>query len=249
MSPEAPAPAPRTLDAIFFDIDDTLFSTSVFAEKARRAAVEAMVRVGLKANRELLLKELREVVTEFSANYDRHFDKLLLRLPKEAIAGVNPSIVVASGMVAYHDTKFRELKVYDDVYEVLKALADTDLIRGIISAGLTVKQSEKILRLHIYEFLSPDAIFVTDQIGISKPNPKLYQRVLSSLELEPSRTMYVGDNPKHDVDPCNELGMITVWNRRSGRHSRMQGATEPTYTIRDFYELRDILRTDFGVTI
>jgi len=248
MSPEA-SNAPRKLDAIFFDIDDTLFSTSVFAEKARRAAVEAMVSVGLKATRELLLKELREVVSEFSANYDRHFDKLLLRLPKEAMAGINPSIVVAAGMVAYHDTKFRELKVYDDVYEVLKSLADTNLIRGIISAGLTVKQSEKILRLHIYEFLSPDAIFVTDQIGISKPNPKLYQRVLSRLGLEASRTMYVGDNPLHDVDPCNELGMITVWNRRSGRHSRVQGATQPSYTIRDFYELRDILRTDFGVTI
>ena len=38
------------LDAVFFDIDDTLFSTSVFAETARRAAVEAMVAAGLQAD-------------------------------------------------------------------------------------------------------------------------------------------------------------------------------------------------------
>ena len=118
-----------------------------------------------------------------------------------------------------------------------------------MSAGITLKQAEKILRLHIYEFLSPQAIFITEQIGISKPNPKLYQKVLDSLNLDASRTMYVGDNPRHDVDPCNELGIITVWNRRSGRHSREDGKSDPRYTIHNFYELRDILSTDFGVPI
>ncbi len=42
----------KPLDAIFFDIDDTLFSTTVFADKARRAAIDAMLRAGLRANRE-----------------------------------------------------------------------------------------------------------------------------------------------------------------------------------------------------
>ena len=58
-------------------------------------------------------------------------------------------------MVAYHETKWRELKVYDDVYEVLRWLSGTDLCRGIISLGLTVKQAEKVIRLKIYEFLTP----------------------------------------------------------------------------------------------
>ncbi len=239
----------RKLSALFFDIDDTLFSTSVFAEKARRAAVDAMVQTGLRVPKDLLLKELEEVVEEFSSNYGFHFDKLLLRLPEGALDGLNPAMLVAAGMVAYHDTKFREFKVYDDVYEVLKALSETDLIRGIISAGLTVKQAEKLIRLHINEFLSPNAIFITEQVGISKPNPKLYQKVLQSLGLPPEETMYVGDHPEHDVDPCNELGMITVWNRRSGKHSRSRGRTKPDYEIRDFYDLRAILRQDFGVPI
>ena len=37
----------RELKAILFDIDDTLFPSSEFAEKARRSAVEAMVDAGL----------------------------------------------------------------------------------------------------------------------------------------------------------------------------------------------------------
>ncbi len=239
----------RPLDAIFFDIDDTLFSTSVFAEKARRNAVDAMIQHGLQVDRAECLRELEEVIQEFSSNHGKHFDNLLARLPEGSLEGLNPDVIVACGMMAYHDTKFRDLRVYEDVYEVLEALSGTNMIRGIISAGLTKKQAEKILRLHIYDFLSPHAIFITEQIGISKPNPKLYARVLESLGLEAERTMYVGDNPSHDVDPCNELGMITVFNRRSGRHSRQKGQTEPDYTIKDFYELREILRRDFDVMI
>jgi putative hydrolase of the HAD superfamily len=190
---------------------------------------------------------LHEVISEFTSNYDQHFDKLLLRLPPDALIGLNPAIIVACGVVAYHETKARELKVYDDVYEVLKGLAETQLLRGIISAGRTIKQAEKIIRLKIYEFLSPNAIFITDQIGISKPNPKVYQRVLKVLSLAPERTMYVGDNPLHDIDPCNELGIVTVHNRRSGRHSKLKGVSVPRFEIRDFYDLRDLLRREFEV--
>ena len=213
------------IDAIFFDIDDTLFSTSVFAEKARRNAVDAMIGIGLRVSREECIREMTEVIHEFSSNYQWHFDKLITRLPRDASAGINPAIIVAAGVVAYHETKYRELKVYDDVYEVLKALAGTPVIRGIISAGLTLKQAEKIVRLHIYEYLSPQAIFITDQIGISKPNPKLYEKCLTTLGLEPSRCLYVGDNPANDIDPPNKVGMITVRNRRSGRFAQIKGET------------------------
>ncbi len=237
----------RELDAIYFDIDDTLFSTSVFADKARRSAVDAMIQVGLRATRSECLKEVQEVVAEFSSNYGEHFDKVIDRLPAEASRGLNKSIVVAAGVVAYHETKWRELQVYDDVYEVLRWLAGCDLIRGIISSGLCVKQAEKVIRLKIYEFLSANAIFFTEQIGINKPNPKLYRRVLKDLGLRSERVAYVGDNPLHDVDPCNSEGLITIHNRRSGKYALTSGATKPDYEITDFYGLRDLLKSEFGV--
>ena len=238
----------KPLDALFFDIDDTLFSTSVFADKARRAAIDAMINAGLRTTREECIRELDEVLAEFSSNYSGHFDKVIHRLPNDASQGLNPAILVAAGVVAYHETKWKELKVYDDAYEVLQWLSGTDILRGIISLGWTVKQAEKVIRLQIYEFLTPSAIYFTDQIGINKPNPKLYKRVLEDLGLEAERVMYVGDNPRNDIDPCNDIGMITVRNRRSGRYAKAEGRTPSDYEIRDFYELRKILESDFGLT-
>lgn len=237
----------RALDAIFFDIDDTLFSTSVFAEKARRGAVEAMIAAGMRAEHDVAMRELEEVITEFSSNYSGHFDKVLDRLGPESTAGHNRAVIVAAGVVAYHETKWRELKVHDDVYETLKWLSGTQLVRGIISAGITIKQAEKLVRLGVLDFLTRSAIFFTDQVGFSKPNPKLYRRVLQRLGLSPQRCLYVGDNPTHDIDPCNAEGWWTARIRRDGRHADEVGKTEASHEIRDFRELRTILQDQYNV--
>ena len=237
----------KPLDAIFFDIDDTLFSTSVFADQARRAAVDAMLREGLQCTREIALRELQDVITEFSSNYGSHFDKVLDRLGPDSFAGHNRAVIVAAGVVAYHDTKWSKLKVWDDVYEVLGWLANKALTRGIISAGITIKQAEKAVRLGVLEFLTPAAIFFTDQVGFSKPNPKLYRRVLAQLQLDPTRCIYVGDNPTHDIDPCNHEGWNTIRVRRGGRYSSADGETNADHEVRDFFELRRILEAEYGV--
>lgn len=236
------------LKAIFFDIDDTLYSTSLFAAHARKNSVDAMVKAGLKLPHEAILKELEEVIAEFSSNYEHHFDKLLLRIPKRCYDGINPALIVAAGVVAYHETKFRELKLFPDVLPALKRLARTDLIRGIISAGLEIKQAEKLIRLRIYQLLTPTAIFFSDQIGISKPNPKLYQRACSELNIAPSETMYVGDNPPQDIDPPNKIGMITVLIQRTGnKYVMAKSKTKPRHVIHNLNELLAILRKNYGI--
>lgn len=237
------------LKAIFFDIDDTLYSTYEFSEMARENAMRAMISTGLRMSQEDLRQELDEIITEFSSNYEHHFDKLLMRVPRRYFKGVNPAILVSAAVVAYHDTKFRHLNVYDDALEVLKLLYNSDLILGIITAGLTIKQAEKLVRLKILPYLTPSAIFISDQIGISKPNVKLYQRACSDLNIKPSESMYIGDNPVNDIDPPNSIGMITVRNRRSGRYLHLQGETEPNYEIHNFWDLLDILREDFHLEV
>ncbi|MFT7617645.1 MAG: putative hydrolase of the HAD superfamily [Planctomycetota bacterium] len=234
------------LDAIFFDIDDTLFSTTRFAETARRASIRAMITLGLKIDPEEGYRELMEVIREFSSNYGGHYNKFLNRLPNEALVGTSGSLLVAAAVVAYHETKFRELSTYEDVLEAMKILSKTDLKLGIITSGLRIKQAEKIIRLQIWPYIDHGAVFITDEVGIGKPNPKLYRRACERTGIDPTRAMYVGDHPVNDIDPANEIGMISVWNHRSGRHLTTKGATKPDYTIYNFLDLLGLLQSDFG---
>ncbi len=239
----------NALKAIFFDIDDTLFSTSVFAEAARRNSVAAMIKAGLRMELEECFLELTEIIEELGTNYEHHYDKLLGRIPKEYYAGVNPAMIVAAGMVAYHDTKFKKLKPYPDVVEAFSILFQTEVTLGIITAGVQIKQAEKLIRLNILEYLNPMSIFITDQLGIGKQNIKLYQYACKSLDLPPESCMYVGDNPIYDVDVPNRLGMISVLNRRSGKYMDADGKTDPKYTIHDMWELLEILRRDYQLEV
>ncbi len=237
------------LRAIFFDIDDTLYSTSEFSEIARLNALDSMIEHGLTMPRDELHEELKEVISEFSSNYEHHFDKLLLRIPRRYYKGRNPAVLIAAGVIAYHETKNRLLAPYEDAVEVIRLLSETDMILGVVSEGLEVKQAEKLLRMRIVPYLTQNAIFISDQLGMSKPNPKLYRRVCSDLNIKPVETMYVGDNPFHDIDPPNSIGMMTVRMRRGGKYHDLEGKTPPTAEVQNFWDLLDFLKADFGLAV
>ncbi len=235
------------LKAILFDIDDTLFSTTEFARKARRNAVRAMIQAGLDVPEEVVLKELDEVLAEFSSNYEHHFDKLLQRLRPACLQATNAALIVAAGVAAYHDTKFRELAPFDDVFPLFADLKRSGMRLGIVTHGWTVKQAEKLVRLGLVPYLDPRAVFISDQIGISKPNPKLYALALRDLGLSAEEVMYVGDSPLHDIAPPKSLGMITVWARRAARHGLEGTGVVPDHVVEDFEELRGILAREYGI--
>jgi len=237
------------LRAILFDLDDTLFSTTRFARLARQNAVRAMVAAGLDLPEDVVLRELEEVIQEFTSNYDQHFNQLLRRLRPKSLEQVNPAIIVASGVVAYHDTKFRELEPFGDVFPLLRALRHARVRAGIITHGLTIKQAEKLIRLGLLPWLDAHSIFISEQLGVSKPNPKLYSLALRDMGLEPGETMYVGDNPLHDVAPPQSIGMIATWARRAAKHGLEGTGIVPDHVVDDFEELRRILATTYQLDV
>jgi putative hydrolase of the HAD superfamily len=236
------------LRALFLDIDDTLYSTSEFAARARRAALEAMIRHGLRMSIDDAVAELAEVIAEFGSNYPHHYDRLLRRLPPATIPPGNTAILVAAAIGAYHDEKYRSLAPFPDVPVVLERIAArTDLVVGVVTEGLEIKQAEKLVRLKVVPFLAPDAIFISDQIGISKPNRKLYVRACAAVGVRPDEAMYVGDHPENDVAPAKAVGMVAVRHRRAaGKHAKEEGTVKPDYEIGAFEELLPVLRDDFG---
>jgi putative hydrolase of the HAD superfamily len=242
------APADPLLDVVFFDVDDTLYSTTAFAQRAREAAIRAMITAGLRVGLEEGMAELGEVVSEFASNYASHFDRLLDRLGPERSAGRNRAVLVAAGVVGYHRTKEGGLEVLPDVRAVLEALSRAEVRLGVISAGLQVKQAEKLIRLDVLRYLDPAAIFFSDQVGVSKPNPKLYALACRRAGVAPGRALYVGDRPSHDCVPAARAGMRTVhYTGAGGKYGREPCDVEPDHEMADLRELLPLLRARYGL--
>ena len=237
------------LKAVLFDIDDTLYSTTAFARTARQNAVRGMIEAGLQLGEAEVYRELEEVIREFSSNYEHHYDKLLMRLPQEALQGINPALIVAAGVVGYHNTKFAELHPFPDVEPLLRSLRRAGLRVGVVTHGWTLKQAEKLVRLKLRDLVDSDAVFISDQVGIAKPNPKLWSQALRALGLEPAEAMHVGDSLAHDIAPPQSLGLPTVWARRSAKPGQEAGEIVPDHVIDDFEELAQLLREVYGIAL
>jgi putative hydrolase of the HAD superfamily len=237
--------AKKSLQLITFDVDDTLYPTSDFSRQARENAMKAMIAAGLQATLPEAMAELSEVISEFTSNDDRHFDRLLQRLPASRMQGLNVTMLVAVGVAAYHDTVFQGLAPYEDALEAFRRLKDKGYRLGIISQGITIKQAEKLVRLRVLPYLDPRAIFFSEELGMSKANPKFYQRAVELLGLAPEGCMHIGDRPDRDIDPANQAGWLTVLNRRSGRYHERPGATPPAYTIHNFWDLVELIDKSF----
>ena len=85
-----------------------------------------------------------------------------------------------------------------------------------------------------------EAIIISADVKLRKPNPKIFERMLTMLDLAAHDVLFVGDTPHHDVGGAKAVGMSAAW---ISRHALPipEGVAQPDYIIRDLAELPDVL--------
>ncbi|MFH1447457.1 MAG: TIGR02253 family HAD-type hydrolase [Candidatus Micrarchaeota archaeon] len=214
------------IEAIFFDLDNTLYPTTEFAERARRNAINAMRESGLNVSEQKAYNTLLNVIKKHSSNYDYHFDEML----KEIGADYSPRII-AAGIVAYHNTKASILPFPEAKTTILK-LRDIGYRLYIASEGNTLKQWDKVIRLGLH--LMFHNMFVTQEFGRNK-SKEFYASILKKLKLRPQQCIMVGDSQGKDIRPAKQAGMHTVIISKT----RQRGPAD--YAIRNTGELLRVL--------
>lgn len=225
------------IKATVFDLDDTLFDSTDLSTHARRAAVRAMIGLGLPVTFDDAYQILTEVVQEYGSNYNNHFDQMLKRL------GYYSKMYVSAGVIAYHDTKFSSIRPFPDVIPTFIELKKLEIKICVLTDGDALKQYEKILRLRIQDFL--DDTIITEEVGIRKPNPKLFELALTHFNVQPNECLYIGDNYERDIVPCIELGIRTVLMHRGGKYDNFvlgENQTPPDYQLESLKDLIPILK-------
>ena len=67
-------------------------------------------------------------------------------------------------------------------------------------------------------------------VGCSKPDPRIFRAALGSRD--PRKCLYIGDNPRNDIEPARALGMTTVLIHPPGKREEC-GATLYVEDLRD----------------
>jgi FMN phosphatase YigB (HAD superfamily) len=81
-----------------------------------------------------------------------------------------------------------------------------------------------------------EAVIISADVGLRKPNPLIFRRALEAMRLEPREVLFVGDTPHDDVAGPSRVGMRTAWIDR-GRGPLPEGIPVPDLIIKDLAEL------------
>jgi len=206
----------KAMARIYFDIDDTLFPSTEFAELARKNGIRAMVEMGLDEEPENLYSMLMEIVERTGPNYTKHFDELCKKLNIK-----KPARYVAAAVAAYHDTK-TSIMPFPEVPSVLLKLRESGHELYVASEGDEKKQWDKLIRLGVQWFFH--GVFVTKRKSLS-----------FFRELE--KGVVVGDHPIRDIEYARHAGHITVRVLR-GKHAKEP--SDANYEIKNLKELLSI---------
>lgn len=189
--------------SVFFDIDDTLLDTSNFAKTARKAALDMMIDAGLPLSSDEAYRQLKEIIKEKGSNYDKHFNILT-----KNVFGEEKPLLIAIGMINYHNVKFALLRPFPDTVSTLMHVKSKGYRLGVISNGLTIKQWEKLVRLGIHPFF--DQVLTSAEIGFEKPHPQIFEQSLNRMGCKPEKSVMIGNKFKEDALGAVNAGMSAI---------------------------------------
>lgn len=191
------------IEAVFFDLDDTLYNSTLMSQSARKNAVRAMIEAGLDIDEDTAFNLLMSIVKKYGSNYNKHFDRLL----EELSVPSNPKLIAAA-IVAYHRTKFAHLRPFPDVVLTLLTLRKNHKI-GIITDGKKVKQWEKLIYLGLEHFF--DLVIINDKKTRHKPNNFAFKKAMKKLNFKkPEKIIYVGNKIDTDILGAKNAKWISI---------------------------------------
>lgn len=106
---------------------------------------------------------------------------------------------------------------------------------ALVSDGPGGKENNSLWQHGLWDLFDVHAM--SGDVGVSKPDPGIFQYVLNQLEIPPEeyhRVMMVGNHLTRDIKGANQLGLISVWMNWSPRRSKIPAddLEVPNYEIK-----------------
>jgi FMN phosphatase YigB (HAD superfamily) len=144
-----------------------------------------------------------DAIHEFRSARKRH--TALYAQVSETLASVKatgvPVVAYTESLSFYSSSRIRTLGL-DGVIDILYSSPDHDFPRGITPADLRSRPDEE------YALRKTEHRHVPS--GVLKPDPSILKEIMTSVGVEPARTVYVGDSLMKDVAMAQAVGAIDV---------------------------------------
>ncbi|MDR1626594.1 MAG: YjjG family noncanonical pyrimidine nucleotidase [Spirochaetia bacterium] len=227
----------KKYEFLLFDFDGTLVD---YDRTERWSLAEAFRQAGIAYHEKSYLPEY----TRINAEMWKDFEKGVVSAPELRVkrfrilfqaCGIegNPELVAALYVSNLSGSAF----LFDDVLPLLEKLRPRYKL-GLITNGLKEAQRKRLALSGAGMYM--DGVAVSDEIGIQKPDPGIFEYALRDAgHADRKTTLVIGDSLSSDIQGGINFGIDTCWFNPKGK----TGVPEivPTYEIRRLPELLGIL--------
>jgi putative hydrolase of the HAD superfamily len=239
------------IQAILFDFGHTIVDFAATEDARLEAYTKIRDRLAGWVE-EQAPPEVDELVERIAGAVDRmveqsYLDRRLEELDqitmfREAFAGLGyhlPAALLREVVELDHDALASSLKIEDDTLATLDRLRADGYRLGLVSnvSLLPDKMHDDVRRLGIATFM--DAITFSSELGVRKPDPRIFLETLRRMDRTAARSVFVGDRLLDDVAGAQALGMRTILTRQFRQEE--PGDIQPDAIVARFSEIPSAL--------
>ena len=237
--------------AVLFDFGHTLVDFQR-TQEALHAAYQ-QIRDRIEAVAFMEVPELLDLVERVAGGVDRLVEQSYREgrleeinqavLLREALAGIGfdlPDDVIDHIVILDHSAYSNSITVEPDVLSTLQVLKGGGYRMGLVS-NLTLRADlmrADLQRWGLMDLL--DATVFSSEVGVRKPDPRIFKEALKRVGAEPAETAFVGDRLYDDVSGAQAVGMRGVLTRQFRQED--DPTFSPDAVIEHLTELPDVLK-------
>ena len=228
------------MNAILWDIDGTLLDFHA----AERAAIRALFdRFGLGTCTDEMLARYSRINTGYWERLERGEltrQQVLLGRFETFFTGEGLDPGIAPAFNDAYQLSLGDTIVYrDDSLKLIRSLRGR-IRQYVVSNGTVVAQNKKLKVSGLGALM--DGIFLSEELGVEKPNREFFDRVFAATGLTPSdEILIVGDSLTSDMQGGVNAGIATCWYNPAGLPAPDPAVLPLDYIIRDLHEIYGIL--------
>lgn len=206
------------VDAILFDLDNTLVDLIYVKRAASAACARAMIAAG--ADLGLEPPEAGSLLFEHYMDHgiesDTAFESFLRRNLRNKMSLSQSAFdrTLAAGINAYLRTKDTLMVPYPGVTRALLQLVRRGYRLGVVTDAPRLKAWQRLWAVSLADFF--EVVVTRMEHNPAKPDAAPFRAALEALALPPHKVAMVGDWTERDVIGGNRLGLFTV-HARYGR--------------------------------
>lgn len=222
------------IKAVLFDLDDTLWSIMPVITQAEIVLHDWLAAHAPAVAERFSIDVLRQQRIKLMASDPRYqIDLWALRHAAlcRAFASAGEELAKVDQAMAVFSAARNAVTPFDDVHPVLTQLREQVLL-GTVTNGTADLQV--IGLAHYFQ-----ATLSAPRLGCAKPGAAIFHLACDALGVAPAQALYVGDDPRLDVEGAQRAGLQTMWINRFGRE--LPPHVVPDAHCTDLHQLRQWL--------